>query len=86
MTQLSIIYFAWVREQIGLDGETIAHPGPEFSVAHLIDLLAARGDGYAEALGNQSRLRTAIDQNFVSLDTPLGDAREVAIFPPVTGG
>lgn len=86
MAQLSIVYFAWVRERIGLDGEVIAHPGHATTVAGLIETLAARGAPYADALGDPSRLRAAIDQNFVLLDTPLGDAREVAVFPPVTGG
>lgn len=86
MAQLSIVYFAWVRERIGLDGEAIAHPGQRVTVADLIETLSVRGDPYADALSDPSRLRAAIDQNFVPLDTSLGDAREVAIFPPVTGG
>ena len=49
-------------------------------------MLAARGGGYAQALGDPARLRAAIDQRFAPLDTPIGEAREIALFPPVTGG
>ncbi|HUD95441.1 molybdopterin converting factor subunit 1 [Sphingobium sp.] len=83
---LTIVYFAWVREAIGQDEEQVERPGPNATVADLVESLAARGGGYAEALGDPARLRAAIDQRFVSLDTPIGDAREVALFPPVTGG
>lgn len=83
---LTIVYFAWVREAIGRDEETIEAPAADASVADLIAMLSARGGGYAEALGDATRLRAAIDQRFVPIDSPIGDAREVAIFPPVTGG
>ncbi|MCF8708426.1 molybdopterin converting factor subunit 1 [Rhizorhapis sp. SPR117] len=84
--RIDILYFAWVREQIGSGGETIDHPGKEVLVRDIVAMLAARGGGYAEALADPTRLRAALDQNFVSTDTPIGDARELAIFPPVTGG
>jgi molybdopterin synthase sulfur carrier subunit len=84
--QLDILYFAWVRERIGKDGESIAHPGAEVSVAELIALLAARGEGYAQAFAQPERVRAALDQHFVPLDALLGSGRELALFPPVTGG
>jgi molybdopterin synthase sulfur carrier subunit len=56
------------------------------TVAELIDWLAARGGGYAEAFADRGRLRAALDQEFVALDAPLGRSRELALFPPVTGG
>ncbi|WP_336974965.1 molybdopterin converting factor subunit 1 [Sphingobium aromaticiconvertens] len=83
---LTILYFAWVREMIGLDEERIERPSPDTTVADLIDALADRGGGYAEALADRARVRVAMDQTFVSLDMPVGEARELAIFPPVTGG
>ncbi|WP_420143619.1 molybdopterin converting factor subunit 1 [Sphingobium sp.] len=83
---LSIVYFAWVREAIGLDEEQVERPAPGARVADLIAMLAARGGGYAQALGHSEKLRAAIDQHFVPIDSVIGDAREVAIFPPVTGG
>jgi molybdopterin synthase sulfur carrier subunit len=83
---LTILYFAWVREMIGLDEERIEQPAPDVTVADLIDALADRGEGYAQALADRTRVRVALDQMFVPLDTPIGEARELAIFPPVTGG
>lgn len=86
MAQLSIVYFAWVREMIGQDEEHIDRPASGTTLADLIASLAERGGGYAEALADPSRLRAALDQHFVPLDTPIGEAVELAIFPPVTGG
>ena len=83
---LTVVYFAWVREGVGRDEEQVERPAAGATVADLIDMLAARGGGYAQALGDPARLRAAIDQRFVPLDTVVGEAREVAIFPPVTGG
>ncbi|BBF71162.1 MoaD/ThiS family protein [Sphingomonas bisphenolicum] len=86
MADLTIVYFAWVREAIGRDEERVARPAADGSVADLVATLAARGGGYAQALSDPARLRAAIDQRFVPLDSLIGDAREVALFPPVTGG
>lgn len=83
---IEMLYFAWVREAIGKDGETIEPPPEARTVSDLIDWLSSRGGGYAAALRDRSKLRAALDQAFVSLDTPIGGAREIAIFPPVTGG
>ena len=83
---LTILYFAWVRERIGQAEEMVTRPEHVVTVADLVAWLATRGEGYAEAMAAPDRLRAAIDQNFVPIDTPIGHAREVAIFPPVTGG
>lgn len=83
---LSIVYFAWVREAIGRDEEQVERPGPGMTVADLVAMLVARGEGYAEALGDPTRLRAAVDQRFVPMDNLIGEAKEVALFPPVTGG
>ena len=83
---LSIVYFAWVREAIGRDEEQVERPDPVRTVADLVAMLAARGEGYAEALGDPTRLRAAVDQRFMPMDSLIGDAKEVALFPPVTGG
>jgi len=83
---MDILYFAWVRERIGLRGERVNPPTEVVSVADLIAWLASRSAGHAAAFADPARLRAAIDQRFVVLDTPLGRAREVALFPPVTGG
>ncbi len=83
---IQLLYFAWVREAIGRDGEAIDPPADVANVEGLIAWLAARGGGYAEAFAAPDRLRCAIDQSFVPLDAPIAGAREVALFPPVTGG
>ncbi len=83
---IDLLYFAWVREGIGKDGERVDPPREVTTVAELLDWLAGRGGGYATALADRGRLRAAVDQAFVPLDAPITQAREIAIFPPVTGG
>ena len=83
---IDLLYFAWVRDGIGRDGERVDPPAGVTTVTELLDWLAARGGGYAAALADRGRLRAAIDQAFVPLDAPIAGAREIAIFPPVTGG
>lgn len=81
-----MLYFAWVRESVGVGQERVDPPEAVRNVADLICWLSERSPGHAEALRDPARLRAAVDQRFVPLDSLLGDAREVAIFPPVTGG
>ncbi|MDQ2877464.1 MAG: molybdopterin converting factor subunit 1 [Pseudomonadota bacterium] len=83
---LTMLYFAWVRERIGLGEERIEVPPGVTTIGGLIEWLAARGQGYAQAFADPTRLRAALDQRFVPLETVIGQAREVAIFPQVTGG
>lgn len=83
---IDLLYFSWVREAIGTGAETLDPPEGLASVGDLVDWLATRSDGHASALADRTRLRAAVDQVFVPLDAPLGRPREVAIFPPVTGG
>ena len=83
---LRLAYFAWVRERIGVDGETVSPPPEVATVAALIAWLATRSPAHAAALADPGRLRAAIDERFVAMDAAIADAREVAIFPPVTGG
>lgn len=83
---MDLLYFAWVRESIGTGHEHVDPPEAVTNVADLICWLAERSPGHAEAFKDPARLRAAIDQKFVGLDALLGNAREVAIFPPVTGG
>jgi len=86
MAELTLLYFAWVRERIGSGEERIARPAPDVTVSALLDQLASKSEGHEAAFADRKRLRAALDQNFVPLDTPIGDARELALFPPVTGG
>jgi sulfur-carrier protein len=81
-----LLYFAWVREQVGVSEEELALPPHVATVADLIAWLAGRSEAHGRALAEPARLRAAVDQTFVGLDTPVAGAREVAIFPPVTGG
>lgn len=81
-----MVYFAWVRERIGRGSETVdPHAGID-TVADLIGWLAAGSASHAAAFADRARLRAAVDQTFVGLDASIVGAREVAIFPPVTGG
>lgn len=83
---MRILYFAWVRERVGAGEETVAPPEAVRTVADLADWLRTRSGGHAEALADLTKLRAAVDQRFVPLDSELGAAKEVAFFPPVTGG
>ena len=84
--QVRLLYFAWVREAVGVDGETMDVPPGVATPVDLIDWLATRGDGYAAAFADSAKLRCAVDQVMVALDAPLGSPKEIAFFPPVTGG
>lgn len=81
-----MLYFAWVREAVGVGEEQVSPPPEIATVADLADWLSARSEGHARALADRARLRAAVDQVFVALDAPIAGAQEVAIFPPVTGG
>lgn len=83
---VELLYFAWVREAIGTGAEIVTPPPEVTTVARLIDWLATRSTRHAAAFADRTRLRAAVDQMFVPLDAPIAGAREIAIFPPVTGG
>ena len=83
---MKILYFAWVRQRVGLAEETLDIPDHVTTVAQLIDWLKARDETYANAFADLRVIRAAIDQSLVPLETPLAGAGEVAFFPPVTGG
>ena len=79
-----ILYFAWLRERVGLPRETVDTDAT--TVADLVSELAAREDRYALAFSDQSALRVALDQELSDFTATLGDTREIAFFPPMTGG
>lgn len=83
---MDVLYFAWVRESVGAGHETLDPPATVRTVADLIGWLAERSPGHAEAFRDPAKLRAAIDQRFAPLETELAGAKEVALFPPVTGG
>jgi molybdopterin synthase sulfur carrier subunit len=77
---VDVLYFAWVREAIGQGQERVDPPAGVVTVSDLIDWLGH------DVLRDKAKLRAAVDQQFVPLDASIAGAREVAIFPPVTGG
>lgn len=81
---IDVVYFAWVRERIGLPREQVETSAA--TVAALVDELRAREDRYAVAFSDVSALRVALDQELSDFDAPLTGVREVAFFPPMTGG
>ena len=83
---IELLYFAWVRERIGKDGERVELPPEVTTVAALLDWLEMRGEAYRTALHERDRLRIAVNQAFAPADAPIRAGDEVAIFPPVTGG
>ena len=81
---IEVLYFAWLRERIDIPRETIDSQAA--TVADLITELRAKDPRYALAFSDLSALRAAVDQELVELDAPLNGAKEVAFFPPMTGG
>ena len=82
--KLDVVYFAWVRERIGRPRETVETTARD--IAGLVEELSAREERYALAFSDLSALRVALDQELTGFDAPLAGAREVAFFPPMTGG
>jgi molybdopterin synthase sulfur carrier subunit len=83
---MRVLYFAWVRQRTGLGEEDIDLPAGVDTVSDLIEWLKGRDDGYFAAFADTRVIRAAVDQQHVALDHPLKGVREVAFFPPVTGG
>jgi molybdopterin synthase sulfur carrier subunit len=83
---MKVKYFAWVRERIGKAEETVEPPESVRTVDDLIAWLTRQGDGYAYAFEKPKVIRAAIDHAHVKQDTVITGAREIAFFPPMTGG
>jgi len=81
---IDILYFAWVRERVGLPRERVETQAA--TVADLVAELRAREARYEAAFADTASLRVALDQELSSFDAPLAGVREVAFFPPMTGG
>lgn len=81
---MDILYFAWVRERIGLPRERVESNAT--TVAELVDELRSREERYEVAFSDLSALRVAVDQELTDFNASLSGAREVAFFPPMTGG
>jgi molybdopterin synthase sulfur carrier subunit len=83
---MKLLYFAWIRERVGKAEEEIALPASVATVADLVNWLKGRGEEYAYAFENPKVVRAAIDRVHVQPGAALKGAREVALFPPMTGG
>lgn len=81
---MDVLYFAWVRERIGLPRERIDSTAA--TVFELVEELRARETRYKAAFADLTALRVAVDQELTDFDASLSGAREVAFFPPMTGG
>ena len=83
---MKLLYFAWVRERIGKPQEVVDPPNGVATVGDLMAWLSKRGDEYAHAFENPKIIRAAIDRAHVRPEAPIAGAREIAFFPPMTGG
>ena len=83
---MKLLYFAWVRERIGKGEEVVELPAGVSTVADLMTWLAGRGEEYAFAFENPKVIRAAINRTHVKASAPIAGAREIAFFPPMTGG
>jgi len=81
---MQVLYFAWMRERIGVPKEEVETNAA--TVAELVEELRGREERYALAFSDMAAVRVAVDQELVEIDTPLTGVREVAFFPPMTGG
>ena len=82
--KIDVLYFAWIRERIGEPRERVDTGAS--TIRGLVNQLVARDERYAAALSDLSAIRVAADQVLVDFDHKLEDVREVAFFPPMTGG
>ena len=83
---MKLLYFAWVRERVGKGEEVVEPPAGVATVADLMIWLAGRGEEYAFAFENPKVIRAAINRTHVKAGAPIAGAKEVAFFPPMTGG
>ena len=83
---MKLVYFAWVRERVGKAEEELAPPPSVKTVAELVTWLKGHGEEYAHAFEHPKSVRAAIDKSHVKPDAAIAGAREIAFFPPMTGG
>lgn len=84
--RLKLVYFAWVRERVGKTEEEVELPPEAATVGDVVRWLKGRGEEYAYAFENDGVIRAALDQKHVRADASLVGTRELAFFPPMTGG
>lgn len=85
-SSVRLVYFAWVRERIGLSEEQVELPAGTETVLDLVRWLKTRDEGYQAAFADEKLIRAAIDRVHAKPGTRLGHANEIAFFPPMTGG
>ena len=83
---VKVVYFAWVRERIGKGEEELEIPAEVKTAGELVSWLATLGEGYEEALRFPKAIRVAVNQEHVDHNELIAGAREIGIFPPMTGG
>jgi len=83
---VKVLYFAWVRQKVGVAEEDVSPPAEVRDVAGLVAWLATRSPGHAAAFADPRQVRAAVNQDFATPDAALAPGDEVAFFPPVTGG
>lgn len=83
---MRLLYFAWVKEKTGIGAEEVDVPREVTTIAELIAWLKSRGPEFAHAFARSEVIKAAIDQKHARHDAAIAGAREIAFFPPVTGG
>jgi len=83
---VTVLYFAWARQKLGVSGERLELPAGVRSVRDLASHLSNRNATWSDVFSDLSSLRTAVNQEHVSWDAPITANDEIAFFPPVTGG
>ncbi len=83
---MDILYFAWVRQKVGMGTESVSPPPEVADIAGLMGWLSQRSAGHAAAFANPKQIRAAVNQVFCKPDHAIHPGDEIAFFPPVTGG
>ena len=83
---MKLLYFAWLRDRVGMSEETVQPPEDVATVGQLMAWLAQQSSGHAAAFGDPNTVHCAVNQDYAKLEAPVGPDDEVAFFPPVTGG
>jgi molybdopterin synthase sulfur carrier subunit len=83
---MEVLYFAWVRQKVGVGSERVSPPPGVTDIGGLMDWLSGQSPGHAEAFAHGRQIRAAVNQEFCTRDHPVRAGDEIAFFPPVTGG